>query len=352
MSKQNQKASGKSIAIQSGRDVIIEGGIRSEDMKAILESQSKLLQIYSADAKVIVESRLKDFEQRILAKFQKTGEANPEAFRDPDFQYLLRRAQHSYARHGDSELGDTLVDMIAARSEATTRNRLMLSLNSAIEVAAVLTPNEFAELSLCFLLKHTLNHNVLSLDAFKEYFAIYITPLLADISREDSSYEYLEAQQCVTIVHIGQVPLGKILTTRYGGIFCNGFTLEELKAHLPDDRKEAFQDSLLLTTCPHDKSKIQFNTQNREKLEELLGNFDLEESSQTSICNLFESKFWSDQDFVSKLSPVIPEFATLWEIWSTTRLRLMSLTSIGIAIGHCNLRRVCNWNADLSIWIK
>ena len=47
MSKQKQKASGKSIAIQSGRDVIIEGGIRPEDMKAILESQNRILEIYS-----------------------------------------------------------------------------------------------------------------------------------------------------------------------------------------------------------------------------------------------------------------------------------------------------------------
>ena len=157
MTDQEQKVGKNAVAIQSARDTVIQSGITPDDMRKILSALSEQLPTYAAVAREIVDARMADFEQRILSRFAESDSVNPEAFKDPDFQYLLTRAQHAYARRGDQEIGDLLVSMIAERSKLEKPDRLSMSLNSAIEVAATLTENEFAELTICFLLKHTIN---------------------------------------------------------------------------------------------------------------------------------------------------------------------------------------------------
>ena len=302
-------------------------------------------------AREIVDERMADFEQRLVQRFEDPAQANAEAFKDPDFQYLLTRAQHAYARNGEAEMADTLVDIIAERSKISERNRLMMALNSAVETAAVLTPNEFSELSLCFLLRYTARKDVIGLNSFKQYFSNQITPLLPDLSREISSYQYLEATQCASI-DVTSVDLRNVFVTNYGGVFCKGFTLDELKNHLPEGLKDVFDNNSLLIPCLHDSSKLQFDVSNSEVLEKKLSGTSLNQDQRQNLRGLFENRFWSEADFTEILTPQLSEFGTLLDLWKNTPLNNLKLTSLGIAIGHSNLRRVCGFDTDLSVWIK
>jgi hypothetical protein len=40
------------------------------------------------------------------------------------------------------------------------------------------------------------------------------------------------------------------------------------------------------------------------------------------------------------------------DVWTNTPLKGFKLTSLGIAIGHANARRVVGFDAPLDIWIK
>ena len=113
----------------------------------------------------------------LLERFTPSGDGDPNAFEDPDFQFLVGSAQRASGRCGDEQVIDNLVGLISERSREKNRGRLALALNEAVEIAPTLTPNEFAALSLAFLLKHTRNATLVTLDKFSEYFVTHVRPL-------------------------------------------------------------------------------------------------------------------------------------------------------------------------------
>src|SRR5207247_819217 len=139
-----------------------------------------------------------------------------------DFQYLLNDAQEAFARSGDEAVRDTLIDIITRRSLETTRNRLAITLNDAATKAANLTVNEFAALSLAYVLRYTVHQNLNSFDEFCQYLKTSIIPFVKDVSREHSSFQHLEAQSCGSVGLLEADLLG-ILKANYGGALGRGF---------------------------------------------------------------------------------------------------------------------------------
>lgn len=350
--KYDQKVADDGFAIQSGRDTTINQGVSPGDMKQIIEAIAGQLPAYAAMAAEIVEARLKDFERRVLERFSNPTSARSDAFKDPDFQYLLGRAQHAYARSGNETVGDTLIQLIAERSKQSDRNRLALSLNEAVEKSAVLTKNEFAELSLVYLLNYTINHAIGNLDFLAGYLTTFVVPLLKDISEANTSYTYLEAQSCANIITISTVDLGIVLRSNYGGVFGKGFDLKLLHDSLPNDQKGVFDNSSLVIPCLNDNSKLQFKALNRAAFIEVARPLGAADEVLNNVWNMFENTMWSNPEIVTNLSPRVPEIAELFRLWSSTPLKHMTLTSVGLAIGHANLVRVAGFSADLSIWIQ
>jgi hypothetical protein len=140
MSRQDQNVRDGSIAVQSGENTNIFQGPSPTQIKEIVQATAEaLLPSFTQVARQIADDRMKDFETVLLARANDPSVMRSEAFKDPDFQYLLGRAQHAYARSGDHQLRDTLIDLIARRSREEDRTRLSLTLNEAVEKAAVLT---------------------------------------------------------------------------------------------------------------------------------------------------------------------------------------------------------------------
>jgi hypothetical protein len=47
-----------------------------------------------------------------------------------------------------------------------------------------------------------------------------------------------------------------------------------------------------------------------------------------------------------------PKFERLFQAWDNSPLGSFTLTTVGIAIAHANVRRKINDKSDLSVWIK
>jgi hypothetical protein len=353
MTLQSQKVAESGMAIQAAGSVTVSTGMSPDQMAEIMVGLAKQLALYQADAERVVDERLERFRGDIIAEFARPGRANPEAFKDPDFQYLLARAQHAYARIGDKEVGETLVQMVADRSLCSDRNRLSLTLNQAVEVAAVLTINEFAELGLSFMLTQTIAQGVGNMDQFVAYFEKHISPLLQHISIEVSSYSYIVSQGCASIIAITSSDVINLLNNAYGGIFCDGFTQEDLKAHLSNDDEKLSLVKPYLIPCLNDSAKWQFRAQNAEQAKKMLEAEGLQLELAQNISALFENKMWQRARMIEKITQRLPDFSHLVDLWSKTPLRQMSLTALGTAIGHAYMHRVDpSFSANLSIWIK
>ncbi|MCR4377650.1 MAG: hypothetical protein NUV50_06100 [Rhodospirillales bacterium] len=356
MADQEQSVGNNSFVVQSGGSTNIQAGVGPEEMRQIIGTLAEFHKQFTEIAMGTVEQRMKDFENRLVDKFSVLENANSEAFKDPDFQYVLRRAQMGYARCGDVDVAETIVDVIAERSKATDRNRLQMTLNEAVEIAGSLTANEFAELSLVFMIKNTQDLSVGNFTLFANYLRAKILPLLHDVSRSVSSYKFLEAQRCATI-QLTSVDLGQWLRQSYGGIFSKGFTAEDLMNHLPEEKKGILEGAKrndgqsLIIPCLNDKSKFQFARRNKIELLQELEAFDLNKDQREVLGNLYEGTFMNLAEAREIIDPVIPEFEELVHVWNHTPLKQLDLTSIGIAIAHSKMRSMSGFNADLSIWI-
>ena len=229
-----------------------------------------------------------------------------------------------------------------------TKTRLALTLNDAATKAANLTHDEFSALSLAYLLRYTLDQSIGDLKGLGSYVQDKLIPFAKNVSREDSSFWHIQAQSCGTI-EMGEVDLQGVFRRNIAGVLGDGFTREQLEADLPDGKKTALDG--LIIACLNDPLKLQpaaisFDTltQRAETL-----SVDLTEAELRNVWNLFEGTI---TDAPGRIISVAPEGPLLFDVWNNTPLKRLSLTSVGIAIGHAHATKVIGLNAQLNIWIK
>ena len=114
-------------------------------------------------------------------------------------QYAIFTAQREYARSGDKQLGDILVDILVDRSKEDGRSILQIVLNESLEVAPKLTSDQLATLSVAFTLKYSRFTRMTSLSVMKEYIEQHIAPFIADLTTKNSCYQHLEYAGCASI---------------------------------------------------------------------------------------------------------------------------------------------------------
>lgn len=356
MTDQSQKTSDNSVAIQSQRDVTINTGLTPKDLTDILQALAAHVSQFKEEALETVKSRLAEFEFKILERFANDQTAKKEAFRDPDFQYVLLKAQQAQARTDDPNIADTLVDLIVQRSKESQRSRLSLSINDAIEKTAVLTANEFAALSLVFLLRHTRNFSLVHIKLFEKYLTDNAFPFLKDISRDEASYRYLQSHGCASI-SMGSIPLQQIFQQTYTAVFSNGIENEKIFSLVPDsDKLKLIQSGLIGPAQVLDGKKLTIVADDKGAVIKKLIAVGLDSSIADPIWDLHVKSRWSHDQIIEGLKKALPESAEkigqLFDLWNSTPLQHLELTTTGFSIAHANLRRVSKFDASLSIWIK
>lgn len=353
MSNQRQEAQNGSVAIQSQRDVIITNnfGPSLDEIRSIVhELVRSELANYAAQAKATVEHRLRDFEQHIVRTVAETSRIRAEAFTDPDFQYQLVCAQHAYARSGDETVRDVLIDLIARRSQETERGRLSLTLSQAVETAAHLTKNEFAELSLSYILRNVLDRSVDNMAALSRFCITSVFPLLRNVSKEMASYQYIEAQSCGTL-SFGEITLLHLLSENYSGIFSKGFEASAVERLPSGVLREFLKSSNLLIPCLNDPTRLQLRVLNKQVFLERAQAAGLTERDVSAAWDLFQGTIWNGEELKRRVEQGVPQITSLIQLWDHSGLKKLTLTSLGIAIGHANLVRVCKFQGDLKMWI-
>ena len=131
-------------------------------------------------------------------------------------------------------------------------------------------------------------------------------------------------------------------------MFSEGFDPSEVAKLQEEDRKV----NGLLCPCIRDQEKLQLNCVDETGLTEQSTKLGVEDSVLQRLLKvdrkhrLKGDKLW---DVLQSLEPGVKD---LWEQWKTLRLGHMTLTSVGIAIGHANVRRITGEEAPLGIWIK
>lgn len=346
--KQEQHVAEGSTAIQAGGNVnITYAGLTYSEVRAVA------LDVFEANfhklagiARETAMARAEEITEQFLSKLQKENPRGLEKATDPDFQYVLFSVQRDYARSGDRDLGDLLVDLLVERSKCDQRNLLQIVLNESLNTVSKLTENQLAALAIIFVFRYARNANITNHQILGQNFDRYVPPFLDKLVRNRASYQHLEFTGCGKI-EITEISLESLLAANYQGLFTHGFEAREVTERgitIGLDRR-------FFSRCLNDPAKIQVRALAKEDLEKMLMEHSISPEDSTKIMELFDMGKMNDDEVRATCIKIRPYMADLFDTWSNSPMKNFTLTSVGIAIAHANIRRYVGKFADLSIWI-
>lgn len=347
MSKQVQKGGENSTNIQA-EEVNVAQGLSYAEVRQVATDVFKAnFYDLAGEAKSIAEDRAEQITEEFLAKLQAE---NPDGFfkaQDPDFQHALFTVQKEHARSGDDDLGSLLVDLLVDRSKQNQRDILQIVLNESLSIAPKLTKEHLAALAVAFLFRYTQNYGVGNHDALGQYLDKNCAPFADYIPKNQASYQHLQFSGCGA-VSMGSASLENILGQTYQGLFLKGFDPEEI-----NKREISIGiDHKFFIPCLNDPQKLQVRANSKKILEEKMEQLKVPEEDRPKIISLFNLGKMNEREIKEKCIEVRPYMAQVFEAWNDSDLKSFNLTSVGIAIGHANIKRLVGEFANLSIWIN
>jgi hypothetical protein len=330
-------------------NVNVYNGLSYQDVKDIATDifKANFLQLKDEAAQIASE-RAEEISEKILNKIKKDSPKSLEEFSQPAMQDALFTAQKEYAKSGDKELGDLLVDIIVDRAEVSQRNMLQIVLDESLHIAPKLTISQLDTLTLLFLLIRTRRLNVRNFEELKGYYISQVLPFIDNLLQDHEHYNYLEYLRCGNIRTGNYGALEANIKKTYQGFFSKGFTQEDLDNEFQDT--SSFSD--LIIPFLHDPTKFQLRAFDLNKLEGRMTEKAIPQEVQNKLKGLFNKSTMTNQEVKEKLIDIDPRMEKIFTVWNDSPFNQFELSSVGIAIAHANYRRRTGETMDLSIWIK
>jgi hypothetical protein len=349
---QSQEVGPGGLAIQAGGNVTV--GVSVAEARSIAHDVAKLtFYELTGVARDVMSERVAEITEQVISRIEEEYPTGLRKAVDPDFQHALFTVQKHYGRTGDKDLGALLVDLLVDRSKLDDRGILQIVLNESLEVAPKLTTQQISNLAVGFLFRYTQNHGVKNDASLGAYFDEHVSPFVSALSKSPGSFRHLEFAGCGR-VQLGGGALEDILLITYRALFCKGVEAEKLDADVfSPEYFSAELRSAFFMACPTDRAKIQVRAINEQTLKIMFDQHRLEEKFRAAITELFNSSIMTPVEVRAKCVGLRPYMETVFDFWSNSDMKSFTLTSVGLAIGHANIKRVIGREfADLSIWIN
>jgi hypothetical protein len=345
MSKQEQRSGDNSTNIQAQSIVVTHGLSLAEARQVAMDVFRANFYELAGKARDTARSRGEHITERIFAKLQDENPAGIAKAEDPDFQNALFTVQKEFARSGDEDLGELLVDLLVDRSKREHRDILQIVLNESLNTAPKLTNDQLAVLAVMFFFRYTQNLSVGTLTKLAEHLDRHISPFTRNLNRNDSCYQHLEFTGCGS-VSLGQIRLETIFAQIYKGLFVIGFDKNEIES------RGIAADSPFIVPCLNDPNKLQVRAINKDGLQQSLTKQNVDDQLSGKLLTLFDAQGHSEPQIREKIVGLRPYMAEVFDAWDESPMRSFNLTSVGIAIGHANIKRIVGEFSNLSIWIN
>ena len=342
--KQEQKGDG-GRNYQAGRDIVI--GSNLEDMRKVA------LDVYRENAlelrglaEDVAYARADRLTQNFLEKVNVENSQAMNSLSDPDMQSVLFEAQSQYARSGEEDLGNLLVDLLVDRAGEAERSLGTLALNEAIHSAPKLTESQRRVIGLIFILKYTrttVGGNAQAL--FDDFVRKSVLPLGGELPERQIDYQHIEYVGAGTN-SISRVTFAQVFLGNYEGLYTNGFGIDQI----PPDWDREDLASYGIRPALRGGENLQVDARGSGDIKELARRVGREEIAE-DLEELMKVGLMTEDEVVEDLAAYDPEVRELARRWDESAACGLTLTSVGIAIGHGYWRRVTGMDAPLSIWL-
>lgn len=346
LSNKSQKSGDNSVNLQAESMTIHAGLSISHVRELALEVFENNFYKLSGIAREIAEQRVQEFTEQMITELSLKNPDGLKAAEDPDFQSSLFQAQKEYAKCGEKELGDILIDILVDRTKETERTLLQIVLNESLIIAPKLNSTQLDILACCFTFGYTERHNIEDIQEFAEYLNNFILVFTDALNEKDTNYKHLAYVGCVSIREVYR-QLIPSLKRRYTAFFCKGF---DYKA-ADEIRKTSPKLDNILIQCLHNVNFVQTCGMNDAITQQLCADNDIQEEDTHKLLELNRSHLMDDDEAFLFLTSICPKFKQFKAYFESTPFRNLELTSVGIAIAHAHSRKKTGFDADLAIWI-
>jgi hypothetical protein len=332
-----------------GQNVNIYNGISYSDAKEIFQDlfKSNFLHLKN-EAAEIAQERAEEITDKFLTNLTEKSPESFDEFKEPAMQDALFTAQKEYAKSGDSDLGDLLVDILVDRAQTQARNMLQLVLDESLKIAPSLTVAQLDTLTLNFLLLRTLSQGLRNFKALEEMIKRDIEPFVDNLLTDQNQYNYLEFHRCGHVRTGSYGNLEAIWLKNYKGLFSKGIDQEAIKEII-----ENFdQYPQLIKPCIHDNSLLQVAVMDDAILDKEMERLKVAYDIKPKIKKVFNQATMNANEVKELLIKTNPCLQKVFDTFASSRFNKFEISSVGIAIAHANYRRRTGQTLDLSIWIN
>lgn len=344
---QAQEAGDNSINYQAGKDIHVHGISIDEARTVALDVfRSNALELAGV-AQTLALARAEQLTNEFLTKLETEIPERVDKLADPDVQSVVFQAQREFARSGEDDLRVALVDLLATRVGEDDRNLRTLALNEAISSAPKLTEQQRRAIAWVFYLRYTRATNLGTPEEYYVRLKNEVSALGVSVPTGYADYQHIE--------YVGAGSLGlnspsfaSVVMSGVEGFYTNGFTVSDIDSVLLAELRER----RFVIPALRDSSHFQFNLIADEELETQAVENGLEGQIQ-DLKNLVNLGRMSEDEVVNEVIAKVPELTPLRDTWdnSKTGLRSLTLTSVGLALGHAYWSRLTGSTSSLKLWL-
>ncbi|MGR4850453.1 LPO_1073/Vpar_1526 family protein [Streptomyces sp. LARHCF252] len=346
--RQKQKGGNGSTNIQAQ---VVQCGVSYDDAKSIamdvfIDNFAKL----SQTAHRLAIERADEFTENYLSELHEREPAAVENIEDPGIQSDILEAQAGFARSGDRDLGEVLVDILVDRTARTERTTASLALSAAINTAQKLTGPHFAALSTLFVFKQLRIKEVTDPQSLYRRMSICLTPMREDMARlSNSDIHYLTALGCIT-APMGSPPIHQTLHQTYPGLFYEGIDISLAPKRFsgaPEDGPESvvakFKDTPAVAPSFRDPTKFQIAAVDHSALKRIITENGLQEHG-SYLERALTARPVNGDTVMSEMRTHDSALGGIVDAYNATSLINCRNTAIGTAIAHASVRKATGGN--------
>lgn len=344
---QAQEAGDNSINYQAGKDIHVHGLSIDEARTVALDVfRSNALELAGV-AQTLAVARAEQLTNEFLTKLETEIPERVDQLADPDVQSVVFQAQKEFARSGEDDLRVALVDLLAARVGEDDRNLRTLALNEAIASAPKLTEKQRRAIAWVFYLRYTRPTNLGTPEDYYSRLSKEVPALGVALPAGHADYQHIEYVGAGSL-SIASYSFFQGITSGVEGLYTNGFAETDVDAALLTE----LQACRFVIPALRDASRLQLNLLADEELEERATAVGLE-ARIDDLKNVVSLGRMPEADVSNEVVARVPELATLRDAWENdqTGLRSLTLTSVGLALGHAYWTRSTGSNASLKNWL-
>jgi len=145
-----------------------------------------------------------------------------------------------------------------------------------------------------------------------------------------------------------EISVEGILLKDYPALFVAGLSRDEIE----EMGFSGGVDSRIFIPCLNDASKYQVGVMRYADIEPDLSRQGIPLDVIDRVKSIYQRNLMTEEEVRAKVLRIRPATEVLFQKWSNSAMKSLSLTSVGSAIGHANVKRLVGSFGGLENWVN